>query len=129
MPTFSGIDHIALTVTDLHVSLEFYERVLGVEADGAMSDGPFSRSVLPLPDGTHLGLTQHDSGSGEPFNPRTPGLDHVGFACPLRSELARWSEHLDSMGVEHSGIQDAEYGSALSFKDPDGNALEFFASL
>jgi hypothetical protein len=29
--------------------------------------------------------------------------------------------------VPHGGIIDAHYGSALSFKDPDGIALEFFA--
>lgn len=40
----------------------------------------------------------------------------------------KWAEHLEALGVEHSGVEDADYGSALSFSDPDGNALEFFAS-
>jgi len=31
------------------------------------------------------------------------------------------------LGVEHGGIVDAPYGSGLSFRDPDGIALEFFA--
>lgn len=38
----------------------------------------------------------------------------------------QWAEHLDRLGVSHSGVQDADYGSALSFSDPDGNALELF---
>ncbi|MEO7587470.1 MAG: VOC family protein [Arachnia sp.] len=126
-PNFSGIDHVALTVTDLHASLDFYESVLGVESDGEMSDGAFLRRVLPLPDGSHLGLTQHDAGSGQRFDPTTPGLDHLGLACPARDDLFRWAEHLDTLGVAHSGVRDAPYGSALSFRDPDGNALEFFA--
>jgi glyoxylase I family protein len=29
--------------------------------------------------------------------------------------------------VSGTGIVDAAYGSGLSFKDPDGTALEFFA--
>ncbi len=29
VPAFSGIDHVALTVTDLAVSVPFYEKVLG----------------------------------------------------------------------------------------------------
>lgn len=32
-----------------------------------------------------------------------------------------------TLGVAHSGIVDAHYGSGLSFRDPDGIALEFFA--
>ncbi len=129
MPSFTGIDHVALTVTDLAASLDFYQRVLGIRTDGEMSDGPFRRGLLPLPDGSHLGLTQHDEGSGRSFDPRTPGLDHVGFACESREALSLWAEHLDALAVAHSGVQDAEYGSALNFKDPDGNALEFFSPL
>jgi glyoxylase I family protein len=30
-------------------------------------------------------------------------------------------------GIVNSGIKDAHYGSGLSFRDPDGIALEFFA--
>ena len=29
--------------------------------------------------------------------------------------------------IKHGGIVDAHYGSGLSFKNPDGIALEFFA--
>ncbi len=128
MPTISGIDHIALTVTDLTVSLAFYENVLGLSASVTMTDGSFTRCVLALPGRTHLGLTQHQTGSGCDFDPTTPGLDHLGLACESREELASWVEHLDSLGIAHSGVQEAGYGSALSFRDPDGNALELFTS-
>ena len=126
MPALSRIDHIALTVTDLAVSLAFYEDVLSLRADATLDDGPFLRRLLPIPGGLHLGLTQHDRGSGLPFDPTTPGLDHLAFACHSRDELVSWAEHLDTLGVQHSGVQDATYGSALSFTDPDGNALEIF---
>jgi len=128
VPKFSGIDHVALTVTDLQVSLEFYEKVLGVQSDVGMSDGSFVRRLLPLPGGSHLGLTLHDAGSGRPFDPTTPGLDHPGLACASRDDLSQWAEHLEALGVAHGGVQDTDYGSALNFTDPDGNALEFFAS-
>lgn len=128
MPTISGVSHIALTVTDLTVSLAFYSSVLGLEPIGTMADGAFTRSVLALPGPTHLGLTQHHTGSGRSFDPTSPGLDHLAFACESRAQLTTWVEHLDSLGVAHSGVQDAEYGSALSFRDPDGNALELFAA-
>lgn len=128
MPSISGIDHIALTVKDLTASVAFYESVLGARPIATMADGAFSRSVLGLPGPTHLGLTQHDSGSGHGFDSTTAGLDHLGFACASREALTEWAEHLDRLGVSHSGVVDASYGSALSFCDPDGIALEFFAS-
>ncbi len=127
MPAISGIDHIALTVRDLTVSVAFYESVLGARPNGTMTDGSFTRCVLALPGPTHLGLTQHQIGSGRDFDPTNPGLDHLGLACESRDHLTSWAEHLDSLGIGHSGVQDAAYGSALSFCDPDGNALEFFA--
>jgi len=34
---------------------------------------------------------------------------------------------LDELGVAHSGIKHAHYGSGISFRDPDNIALEFFA--
>lgn len=128
MPQITGIDHVALTVSDLAASVAFYESVLGVQVAGTMDDGSFSRAVLALPGPTHLGLTQHQVGSGRAFDPTTPGLDHLGFACSSREEVVAWAEHLDGLGVDHSGVQDAAYGSALSFTDPDGNALELFAA-
>ena len=41
--------------------------------------------------------------------------------------LEQWTRRLDDLGVAHGGIKDAPYGSGVSFRDPDGVALEFFA--
>ena len=55
------------------------------------------------------------------------GLDHVSFGCETRADLEKWAAKLDELGIDHGGIKDAAYGSGLSFRDPDGIALEFFA--
>jgi glyoxylase I family protein len=47
--------------------------------------------------------------------------------CADRAELERWAARLDELGVVHGGVKDAGYGSGVSFRDPDGIALEFFA--
>lgn len=92
-----------------------------------LSDGPFHRRVFALPSGQLLGLTRHDSvAAGDAFEPARPGMDHVGFGVADRAELEQWRDHLDSVGIGHDGIVEADYGLALSLKDPDGNALEFF---
>jgi catechol-2,3-dioxygenase len=128
MPDLPSIHHVALTVTDLDVSLPWYQRLFGVEPAMNLTDGPFDRRVFALAGGQLLGLTRHDAArTDDRFDPVVPGLDHVGFTCADRAEVSAWQTHLDQIGVEHGGIVEAEYGWALSCKDPDGNALEFFA--
>jgi hypothetical protein len=56
------------------------------------------------------------------------GAEHeAGDGCAERHELEAWARRLDEIGVSHGAIKDAPYGSGLSFRDPDGIALEFFA--
>ena len=126
MPEFTGIDHLAITVSDLEVSLPFYERLWGMTHADELGGDTFHRAIFRLPGGTTVGLTQHDAPINEPFSPLRPGMDHVGFGVATRDELQRWVIHLDAAGIEHSGLVDVSYGSALSVKDPDGTALEFF---
>ncbi|ANY05652.1 VOC family protein [Pseudonocardia sp. HH130630-07] len=127
MPTFPAIHHVALSVTDLQVSEPWYVRLIGAEPAMTLSDGPFERRVFALPSGQLLGLTRHDDADGaDAFSPSRPGMDHLGFGVTDRAGLEDWREHLDATGIAHDGIVEADYGLALSFKDPDGNALEFF---
>lgn len=129
MPDFPTIAHVAVTVTDLDVSRPWYQRLIGAEAVlDEDTDGGFHHTVFALGD-TLFGLHQHPDATGDAtFDETRVGLDHVAFACADRDALAAWQRRLDELGIEHSGIVDAHYGSGLSFRDPDGIALEFFAS-
>lgn len=40
---------------------------------------------------------------------------------------SRPAPRLDELGIAHGGVQDAGYGSGLSFRDPDGLPLELVA--
>ena len=62
----------------------------------------------------HVAVTVSDIGVSGPWYRALIGADPV---------LAR----LDELGIAHGGVVDAHYGSGLSFRDPDGVALEFFA--
>jgi glyoxylase I family protein len=125
--TIPAISHVAVTVTDLSVSEPWYTRVFGVEPVLDEDTGPFRHIVYAL-GGTLFGLHGFpDLTSKEPFDERTPGLDHVSFGCASRAELAEWAARLDELGVAHGEIVDAAYGSGLSFRDPDNIALELFA--
>jgi glyoxylase I family protein len=125
---FPPFSHVALTVTDLDMSVEWYNRLFEAEPVMDLHDGGFERKVYSLPSGQLLGLTAHTGTvAGDRFSEKRPGLDHLGFGCGDRDEVVTWERRLTELGIDHSGVVDAPYGAVLSFKDPDGNALEFFA--
>ena len=126
--SFPGIGHVALSVRSLEVSRPWYQRLIG--ADPVLdepTDGGFHHTVFMI-GSTLIGLHEHPTTTREAFTERRVGLDHVAFGCSDRSALAAWADRLDNLGIDHGGIVDAHYGSGLSFRDPDGIALEFFAA-
>jgi catechol-2,3-dioxygenase len=89
--------------------------------------GAFHR-VAWLTGETLVAITEFpDLNRTEPFDERRPGLDHLSFACADRAELVAWEGRLNELGVANGGLVDAPHYSALSFRDPDNIALEFFA--
>jgi catechol-2,3-dioxygenase len=126
---FPALNHVALTVRDLGVSGPWYQALIG--ADPVLdehTDAGFRHLVWAFDNGTLFGIHQHDREiEGGQFTEFRAGLDHVAFGCASRAELEEWADRLNGLGIEHGGINDAHYGSGVSFRDPDGNALEFFA--
>jgi glyoxylase I family protein len=125
--TMGDLNHVALTVTDLTISVPWYEQVFGSAPVLDEDTGPFRHVVFAL-GRTLFGLHEFpgDVGGSAPFDPHRLGLDHVSFGCADRISLAAWATRLDRLGITHGGIVDAGYGSGLSFKDPDGLPLEVF---
>ena len=129
MPDFPSLSHVAITVTDLNRSTRWYTALFGSEPvlDEDEESGAFHHTVYALPGGHLFGLHTHNATATEKFDESRTGLDHVSFSCSGRNELQRWADRLDELGIAHVGIKDAHYGSGVSFRDPDGIALEFFA--
>ena len=125
-PVLGPISHVALTVRDIDRSVPWYTALIGSAPVLDENTGPFRHAVFAV-GGTLLGLHSFPEGIEDlSFSPRRLGMDHVAFACADRSELVAWERRLTDMGVQHGGVVDAHYGSALSFKDPDGLPLELF---
>ena len=127
--TFPALNHVALTVRDLEVSAPWYRQLIGADPviDEQTTAG-YRHLVWAFDNSTLFGIHQHDRGVPDgSFTEFRTGLDHVGFGCADRAALERWVDRLDALGIEHGGIVDESYGSGLSFRDPDGIALEFFA--
>lgn len=132
----SGIHHLSLTVTDLEVSIAWYQRVfrtqrldLTIPHHGREETG-FS-VLLPEPrSGLIIGLHRNTGNRGEAFDEARTGLDHVSFGVPGRAQLVAWTQWLDELGIDHTGVVDETEPitySTVVFRDPDNIQLELVA--
>jgi glyoxylase I family protein len=127
MAEFPAVHHVAVTVTNLDASREWYQRLFDSKPALDENTGPWHHVVWALGP-TLFGIHKHPSTDvTEKASEFRPGLDHVSFGVPSRDDLAKWQTRLEELGIAHGGIQDAPYGSGLSFRDPDNNPLELFA--
>ncbi len=135
--THPRLHHLALTVTDLDVSVRWYESVFGVTfLMDAPHQGGVGRVLADENRELMIVLHRHDSNGGELFGETSTGLDHAGFLVPTRADLEAWQNHLEVLGVTmadtadkpltQSPICDEAYGSVIVFRDPDNIQLELF---
>jgi glyoxylase I family protein len=129
----TDIHHFGLTVSDVEASSHWYEDVLGFRRVGDFAaPGGERRKIFLVHDGlrARLGLCQHRSSAGRPFDETHIGLDHLAFAVRDRAELEVWVGRLAEHGVEFSPIADANSipgASVIVLRDPDNIQLELFA--
>ena len=128
LPPLAGVSHLALSVSDLELSVSWYVETLGFAVLFPFDTDSFARRILLHPSGVIVALTQHAAAVPGRFDPRVAGLDHVGFAVGSVDELEAWALWLSARGVAHAGVQVTPVtGSALvAFVDPDGIALELY---
>ncbi|HEX3565314.1 MAG TPA: VOC family protein [Acidimicrobiales bacterium] len=134
----ASFGHVALTVTDLDASIEWYSRIFDVHyVMEEAHQGGIGKLLADDQFGLVFVLHHHDGNEGETFAETTTGLDHVGLNVGSRADLEAWQSHLEANGVARadnadkpltqSPITDRPYGSVLVFRDPDNIQLELFA--
>ena len=127
MPEFAGFSHVSLSVRNRDASRAWYRDVLGFEVIDDVHEATYDEWVLVNPsNGAILCMQQHRANGGEEFDPVRTGGDHVALRVDSREELEEWARWFKEKDVEHSPVVDREYGSVLSFKDPDRFQLELF---
>ena len=121
------IHHVTLSVTDAQRSANWYRLLLG-DATTLEREAPgWKRTRMQWPGGLVIGVTQHlATASTDTFDHSRVGLDHIGLECASEDEVIRWKEHMDAIGIEHGPLEDVAYGWAVTARDPDGIAVEFF---
>jgi catechol 2,3-dioxygenase-like lactoylglutathione lyase family enzyme len=128
MTEFPPLTHVAITVQDLSVSVPWYKALFDAEPVlDEDTDPDMHHTVFLLGNGTLFGVHQHKTPAPkEQFSEFRVGLDHIAFGVENRAELEKFASRLDELGVARGRIKDAAYGSGVSFRDPDGSALEVF---
>jgi glyoxylase I family protein len=121
--------HLRLGSRDAVRSGRWYQGVRGFRSLANQTTGQWKRTLFDHADGAVvLVLHQHLSAEAVDFDERRTGLDHLAFRVPDYDALLAWQERLESLGVSCSHIADAppRGGKVLTFRDPDGIALELF---
>ena len=123
----TGIHHIALTVTDLARSVEWYRDLLDLtELMGGDSDEVSFRLLADPASGLAIGLRQYGAGSGDDFDEFRTGMDHIAFGVESAEELAEWEARLEAAGVTYTPAAETPIGTVVVFRDPDNIQLELW---
>ena len=127
MAAISGGHHIALTVSDVERSTQWYCDLLGLQVVAHGEDDTVSFNVLAHPvSGWVLGLRQYAGRPPDRFDEFRIGMDHFAFAVASADELQAWERELGQRGVTFTPAADTPLGSVIVFRDPDNIQLEFW---
>lgn len=127
-----GIHHISAISDDLSEAHDFYTQALGLS---------LVKQTFNQDDGTtkHFFWASYDGSTVSPGSSLTlfqwPASSraaregfgqthHIAFRARTRDEQAAWREHLLTMGLEVTTVQDRKYFESIYFRSPDGLLLE-----
>jgi catechol 2,3-dioxygenase-like lactoylglutathione lyase family enzyme len=127
MPDVIGIDHIYITVSDLHRSEQFYDVVMNILG--------FRKSRFQLGGEDHIqyynrnfGYVLRPARTLNLHNPYTPGLHHLCLRVESENDVQESASTLKARGITVSEPRHySEYAPdyfAVFFSDPDGIRLE-----
>ena len=118
-----GLGPVRLAVADVDRSVDWYRRVLGLEAVPADAG---SEAALGVPGGDDLvRLVSRPGANPHPGHGRL-GLYHFAVLLPDRPSLGTFLTHARKLGVP-LGASDHGVSEALYTSDPDGLGIEVYA--
>lgn len=115
------IRSVALAVSDLSRSIDFYERALGLPLISRDSTG-----ALLGPDSEHPLLALTELTDPTPVQPGSTGLFHVAYLHPSRAALAATVRRVLDARRRFDGASDHGVSEALYLSDPDGLGIELY---
>jgi catechol 2,3-dioxygenase len=115
------IGSVALAVSDLERSADFYERVLGLPLIAREE-----HSARLGPDRERAALVLSDIAAPTPLPPGATGLYHVAWLHPDRAALAETVRRVAAARWPFEGASDHGVSEALYLSDPDGLGIEIY---
>jgi lactoylglutathione lyase len=117
--TIEELNHVAIYVTDVQRSSDFYQHVLKLE--------PIPRPAFPFPGAWfRLGKNQELHLIANLRSPFFPSHENNHFALRV-DDLDRWERHLKDVGADFAPRKPRPDGASQVFvRDPDGHVIELF---
>jgi catechol 2,3-dioxygenase len=119
LPPSTQLGAVALSVSDLARSQDFYTHILGMKVLGSEDGG----LILGAGEGPLLHLRQ--AADFSPVQPQS-GLYHFALLVPSRQELARVLWNFAQTQTPLQGMADHFVSEALYLGDPDGHGIEVY---
>jgi catechol 2,3-dioxygenase-like lactoylglutathione lyase family enzyme len=128
-----GLDHLALSVTDVARTLDFYRRALGAAVlyEDLWRAGKIPVAILQV--GASR-LSIHEAARPARPHAQAPAPGSADFCFRWDGPLAAAAAQLAAAGVaiEEGPVPrpaaDGQPGASLYFRDPDGNLLELLST-
>lgn len=116
---------VELSVSDLARSLEYWQRVVGLQllARSGSEGDTAGRASL----GVDRELVRLVEEPGAQPARGYAGLYHVALLVPTRRDLGRWLAHAAQSRVALEGLSDHAVSEAIYLRDPDQHGIEIYA--
>jgi glyoxylase I family protein len=124
-----SVHHLALTVTNVRRSVDFYSSVLGFKPIVELGprvllfNGSMVLAVTPPPDASQ-------ALADDRFNENRVGLDHLSFGVKSKADMEDALKFLNQRGIPHGDIKDLGADMriyVLALRDPDNIQIELTA--
>lgn len=113
--------HLSINVRDLEKSVQFYQRIFGVQPQKQAAG--YAKFDLKNPS---FNFSMHEISEGR----LASRLNHLGIEVETSEEVQSWKKRLEEIGVTPRPEENTDCCFARQdkvwFEDPDGNAWEVF---
>ena len=116
-----GLRHVALNVRDVHQSVEFYTKVLGMRVEWV----PDADNAYLTSGAGSDNLAIHKLADPSKVSP-IQNIDHIGFVVRKMEEVDVWAARLQEFGIPLVKEPKTHRDGARSFyfRDPDGLLIQ-----
>lgn len=136
-PRLLGIHHVAYRCRDARKTVEWYERVLGMEYTTAFAEDhvpstgahdPYMHVFLDAGNGNVLAFFELPQQPDMGHDPNTPSwVQHIALRVADEAALLAAKSHVEQAGVTVVGPTDHGVFRSIYFFDPNGHRIELAA--